>query len=846
MFSTGLFGSNPSTFGSPNQPFSQPNTGTTNFGSSFPNPSHNLFGGNNSTSFPNSSAPQTGFFGSPPANTGGQFNSFPNTGSTLPSSGGFFPGQFGAGTSQPLDGNTGTLGSGFNSGQTGASLFGSGNAMNQPGGTLFGTTSQPFGNTPGLFGSSENKNQPGNTGLFGTAGNSNQFGGTGLFGGSVATTQPSPTLFGNTNNTLFGASTSQPLGGSSLFGALNNQPSFGGTSSFNQPTPFGGAQTNLLGNIQGFGVTGNQGTAGLKISGHLDQTGGRYINIMREPQLMNGDKSLEECRLEDYKLRKAGKLTFAKQANTGILGGTGTSLFSSNTTSQFGGSLFSNTSPLASSALSSGGLFGPSSTGLGNTGTSFGMTSTGLGTSGGLLSSTSSNTGSLFGGTGTGLFSSNQPQNKPGGLFGGASAAPQTNSLFGSSTLFSNDKTTTGGLFNTPLNNLNNNTLNLTNQPQTSLFSSTPNIGLQMNPQGNFSQPNSATPYLLFPTIQPIPMPTGPLLLPTPADNSDPYTIKNYFTGVKISQSKEVKSEPLKSPYDDVGQLLRRTNSNVETSWSFQGLPSKKSSGKNSLIIEDTVSSDINEEQRGTSVISNSRLDGITLHVKCFVMRKKVKVKVRISNSSSIQDLKNMVIEKLKAAKVIERQVEEAELFKNNKLLKDSQTISDIDISKYDKLELNITLVASELKTKNNVVASNKLPKLTNTNYKIIPNFEELSRMTMEELGSVEDFTIENEFGKIVFSDCTDVLGLDLDKIVKIEEKRVVVYPSENFVSIPEYGKGLNKPATITLYKCFPRDERIDKKTINKRLEKAAKKQSAKHISYDEQTGAWTFSVSHF
>ena len=67
----------------------------------------------------------------------------------------------------------------------------------------------------------------------------------------------------------------------------------------------------------------------------------------------------------------------------------------------------------------------------------------------------------------------------------------------------------------------------------------------------------------------------------------------------------------------------------------------------------------------------------------------------------------------------------------------------------------------------------------------------------------VTDFTIGREaFGKIVFPGVVNVAGLNLDEIVFIRHKEVVLYPNEE--KKPAFGEGLNRKATITVQKIWP------------------------------------------
>ena len=54
------------------------------------------------------------------------------------------------------------------------------------------------------------------------------------------------------------------------------------------------------------------------------------------------------------------------------------------------------------------------------------------------------------------------------------------------------------------------------------------------------------------------------------------------------------------------------------------------------------------------------------------------------------------------------------------------------------------------------------LPKQPKAGYTITPDIIAMTRMTMQELLAVENFTIENEFGKIKFLGKADLSGVDL------------------------------------------------------------------------------------
>lgn len=65
------------------------------------------------------------------------------------------------------------------------------------------------------------------------------------------------------------------------------------------------------------------------------------------------------------------------------------------------------------------------------------------------------------------------------------------------------------------------------------------------------------------------------------------------------------------------------------------------------------------------------------------------------------------------------------------------------------------------------------IPKITKPNYHTEPATVRLCRMSEQELSQVEDFSIENEFGKIIFDGKTDIRGLNLDELINIKSKAV-------------------------------------------------------------------------
>ncbi|KAF7643759.1 hypothetical protein LDENG_00234110 [Lucifuga dentata] len=133
---------------------------------------------------------------------------------------------------------------------------------------------------------------------------------------------------------------------------------------------------------------------------------------------------------------------------------------------------------------------------------------------------------------------------------------------------------------------------------------------------------------------------------------------------------------------------------------------------------------------------------------------------------------------------------------------------------------------------------------------------EELAEL-VEENGEcvVENFTVGRKgYGSIYFPGEVNVTGLNVDEIVHIRRKEVIVYPDDK--NKPAEGEGLNRRAEVTLDGVWPNDkttctqirspERLADMNYEGRLEKASRKQGARFLEYRPETGSWVFEVAHF
>ncbi|CCE85262.1 Piso0_004844 [Millerozyma farinosa CBS 7064] len=139
--------------------------------------------------------------------------------------------------------------------------------------------------------------------------------------------------------------------------------------------------------------------------------------------------------------------------------------------------------------------------------------------------------------------------------------------------------------------------------------------------------------------------------------------------------------------------------------------------------------------------------------------------------------------------------------------------------------------------------------------YWTTPPIEELSKLPVDKLTSIENFIIGRiGYGQIVFNYPVDLSSLELasresgtsladelfGRIVVIEKKVVKVY--HNVDNKPPIGFGLNIPATITLENIGPKPNQTPSALISY----LRQLQGMEFITYDPITSMWTFKVKHF
>lgn len=144
---------------------------------------------------------------------------------------------------------------------------------------------------------------------------------------------------------------------------------------------------------------------------------------------------------------------------------------------------------------------------------------------------------------------------------------------------------------------------------------------------------------------------------------------------------------------------------------------------------------------------------------------------------------------------------------------------------------------------------------LRRVGYYTIPPMDELALLVENGQCIVENFTIGRyNYGNVFFAESFDVAGLNLDEIVHIRHKEIVIYPDDDVK--PPVGQGLNRPAQVTLDRVWPIDklsrlpvvdaERLAKIDYEATLRRACLKNNTRFKEYRPQTGSWVFKVDHF
>ncbi|KAL3423762.1 nucleoporin autopeptidase [Phlyctema vagabunda] len=804
---------------------STPSTGFGGFGANNnTTTSSNLFGGsaNTSTGFGTNQPAATGFG----ANTGNSLFGGANKPAT-PSlfgaqpqqqntGGGLFGGGASAGASTGFGGAQ-TSAFGNNSTNTGGGLFGGGNNNNtaaKPAGFSFGgqPASTGFGGAPAAT----------TTSAFGS-------GGGGLFGGGATqqqnnTSNPFGAQQPAATNTFGGFGGAQPQNNqSSLFGGANNQ----------QQKPagglFGGSNTATTGTTGGlFGGGGGQpaSTGGLFGGANNTQTGGLFGGAQAQKPAATG----------------------------GLFGGAGTGQ-QNNTSSLFGGGFGQNNNQQNQTQQNSNSLFGNKPAG----GSLFGATQPQQSqqqSSGGLFGNTNSQNGGLFGNS---TNNNQQQQSQQGSSFGGGSslfgnstpgqqsaqvltASLNDTGAFGSGSMFrelGSGPVNNPGPLATPLSSLNKQKrpaalpLYKLNSASSSRFATPQKKGFGFS-YSSYGTPNSAS------STSSTPGGFGNSLLGGLnqsrglSKSMSTSSLRNSFNNdTSILAPGAFSASPATRQYGSTGSMKRLVINRGLRGDLFSPPPQSQppaAATKTNGILKKRVSFDGNgmSASNGSQNNFSSPLKQVTSTTATPSAQEQGFIRPRPASNGSSSATPNGT----------ENQTPEMEQVKGNEL----------------------AIVPEEEAA--NSAARNSQPKPASQpdrapgEYWMSPTKEEILAMSRTQRAKVSGFTVGRQnTGQVTFDVPVDLTNINLDeildKIVVLDVRSCTVYP--NASQKPPMGKGLNVPSTIMLENSWPRQK--DKRTIstekagahfNKHVSRLQKVEDTHFVSYDKDTGVWTFSVDHF
>ena len=753
---------------------------------------------------------------------------------------------FGGNQSTSLFGNT-------NNQQTGGGLFG--NQNNNTNGSLFGGNTQT--NTGGLFGNANNTN-------------SNNTGG-GLFGNQQQNNQTS--LFGNTNTSggLFGSSTNQQNNTVGLFGNTTN--SNGGLFGNSQQNNKGGLFSNSN-STQG-GLFGNN-------NNNQQSTGGLFGNTNNNNQQNSGG-------LFGNVSNQSNSNSLFKTSTTG-------GLFGSTNTQPSSGGLFGNTNTQPTNT--GGGLFGNNSTSLfgGNNNNNQQKSSSLFG------GTTQTSSGSLFGNTSnsTSLFGNQQSSS----LFSNPNNQPKLN-LFGQPT---QQNQSSSSLFSTPQQNQSTSLFGSTPTPLfTNMYSSQIPVMPVFQPIPLQVQNEALNQYIFG--LQKTKTLTQIISELQNDYNStkkrkdfeeynEHINYDNYMTD-RLSEFKDFLK--FKRNNNKI-RVKKSTQQPINTNTEKDVIVFKESNNDNNKALFEPIRSDFFKKQRRdiklkpkahscdmtklaeTKIISNLETSfDRHINFKDFPSCKvpdspflelfiqitepyRATFSLKVNREAKFSLLKSTIADTLKQKNIKYNDITSTSFFlmKKYAIVKETNTVKESDLEDKDTLfiilkesisksEVSYTsfkdsIVASakkKTKKKSELAPVEKLPILTNTEYKINPDLKAISRMTLEELEQIDNFSISNKNGKIEFEETIDLTGVNLDQIVNILPGRVELYKNNNISFLPQPGKGLNKKAVIHLYNISDNDD-VESELSLQYLQEKTKEINGEFKSFNRDSREYIYKVDHF
>lgn len=731
------------------------------------------------------------------------------------------------------------------SSNSGGGLFGN----NKPAsGGLFGVQSTGTG-TGGLFGGSNNSTTPASN-PFGT-GSSSGFGastGGGLFNNNQTQNQPKPSLFGNTGtsnnstgfsfgnnsssttgNSLFGNNNQQQHPSGGLFGASNNQQQ--------QPKPLFGTSTTGT----GFGSTSTQGqqTGSLFGTSNSANTGGGLFSNNQQQSTGGG--------LFNSTTNTGGGLFGGQQNNASKPGGlfSGTS-FGNQQQQSTGGGLFSNSS---NTNQSGGGLFGGSTN---QPSTSFNLGNQQNQNKPSLFGNTSMNqSGGLFGGS----------NNNSNSMFGGSMSQPHQNhqqqdykvaslldpNPYGQSSIWT-------GL---PAPNMENSKPLVTPLVATQKLKESqakPPPSLRLNQSRYMTPPRRSGTYGF--TYSTYGTPNNAASTPGGNGLSNSMYVSRFSGGsFGRSMGKAASVSNLRSQYTDGESVL--------TPGAFAPSASRYSSGSiRRLHIDRSIKNDLftrppmpalTAPPPATLGLSSSEPASSTNNLDAPETNQKLKKRVSFDRETTGGQSNGG--QNGASGALVRTEVDDDDSPAQDRGSSKATNGASADQSRGNELAAVPEDRESETpQTRKPTSQAVSLEDPKPGGYWMKPTRAEMKKMPQAQLKHFSGFEVgRHGAGQVTFDEPVDLTTVPFDDlfvtIVEIHARSVTVYPDAS--TKPPPGKGLNVPSTITIENSWPRAKGKPAAVksgplFDKHLERLMNITGTQFISYDADSGFWTFKVPHY
>ena len=138
-------------------------------------------------------------------------------------------------------------------------------------------------------------------------------------------------------------------------------------------------------------------------------------------------------------------------------------------------------------------------------------------------------------------------------------------------------------------------------------------------------------------------------------------------------------------------------------------------------------------------------------------------------------------------------------------------------------------------------------PVLTKEGYYTVPSTAEIRKLSLDDLKSVRNFTVGHKgVGKVTFLGDSDISGLDLDQLVRIEPKFVELCTST--VNDPK-GKNLNKPSLVFFENVHPLEKtKCGYGILDRALKQLCESLEvpAQFVNYDRESGELVMKIDCF